>query len=168
MARPPLRRWNCLHNYAPIKREEGEEGAGEGNSHFDSGAIKLRLRKNVEKKKRHARKEWNLIRSSCSLVFPGSHEETRRSRGVHVRVRTSRKIKRDARGVLSNRRKTQCARVREREGRREEGRGGEKLSNRGEKNVSGGGIVKRRHNNQEYDNTRRMDGYLHLRSWRGF
>lgn len=84
------RRRNCLHNYAPIKRadyrRQERKGkrtenrcrvADEGNSHLDSRAIKVRLRK--PKKKRLARKEWNLIRSSCSLVLPGSHEEAKHS-----------------------------------------------------------------------------------------
>lgn len=39
--------------------------ADEGNSHLDSRAIKVRLRK---PKKRLARKEWNLIRNSCALL----------------------------------------------------------------------------------------------------
>lgn len=36
-------------------------------------------KKKKSKRQQHARKEWNLIRSSCSLVFPGSHEETRQN-----------------------------------------------------------------------------------------
>lgn len=48
--------------------------ADEGNSHLDSRAIKVRLRK---PKKRFARKEWNLIRNLYSLVLPGSHEEVK-------------------------------------------------------------------------------------------
>jgi len=56
--------------------------ADEGNSHLDSRAIKVRLRK---PKKRLTRKEWNLIRNSCSLVLPGSHEETKqRERSGYV------------------------------------------------------------------------------------
>lgn len=56
--------------------------ADEGNSHLDSRAIKVRLRK---PKKRFARKEWNLIRNLYSLVLPGSHEETKqRERSGYV------------------------------------------------------------------------------------
>lgn len=48
--------------------------ADEGNSHLDSRAIKVRLRK---PKKRLARKEWNLIRNSCSLVLPAMKKQER-------------------------------------------------------------------------------------------
>lgn len=86
------RRRNCLHNYAPIKRAGYRRQERKGIRERRIGAewlmrataisIPAQLRCGWEnlKKKRLARKEWNLIRSSCSLVPPGSHEEAKQCR----------------------------------------------------------------------------------------
>lgn len=57
-----------------MRTEDRCRVADEGNSHLDSRAIKVRLRK---PKKRLARKEWNLIRNSCSLVLPAMKKQER-------------------------------------------------------------------------------------------
>lgn len=127
--------------------------ADEGNSHLDSRAIKVRLRK---PKKRFARKEWNLIRNLYSLVLPGSHKEAKqRERSGYVE---------------RDREKNRCrveiiepnnSRERDREKERERNRDLREVDEIGEamrENTRAVGYRQRRHNNQEYDNTR--DGCL--------
>lgn len=67
-----------------MRTEDRCRVADEGNSHLDSRAIKVRLRK---PKKRLARKEWNLIRNSCSLVLPAMKKQERERTGHQVDTR---------------------------------------------------------------------------------
>lgn len=137
--------------------------ADEGNSHLDSRAIKVRLRK---PKKRLARKEWNLIRNSCSLVLPGSHEEARQ-RGPSGYAERDREKERCRAEITqpdnSGERETEkeheskTVKWRGRRGGGEKGSGWREEKEPREK-TRAVGYRQRRHNNQEYDNTR--DGCL--------
>lgn len=93
--------------------------ADEGNSHLDSRAIKVRLRK---PKKRLARKEWNLIRNSCSLVLPGSHEEARQ-RGPSGYAERDREKERCRVEITQPNNSRERERVREQDGEMAGGRG---------------------------------------------
>lgn len=125
--------------------------ADEGNSHLDSRAIKVRLRK---PKKRFARKEWNLIRNLYSLVLPGSHKEAKqRERSGYVERDREKNRCRVEIIELNNSRERQKERERNCD-LREVDEIGEAMR----ENTRAVGYRQRRHNNQEYDNTR--DGCL--------
>ncbi|KYN21913.1 hypothetical protein ALC57_05704, partial [Trachymyrmex cornetzi] len=75
------RRRNCLHNYAPIKRAgyRRQKRKGERERRIGAEWLMRATAISIPAQLRLARKEWNLIRSSCSLVLPDSREEAKHS-----------------------------------------------------------------------------------------
>lgn len=86
---------------------------GKGSSHLDSSAIKVRLRKPKKKERetrgdrkrgkkreneRHARKEWNLIRSARALSYFQA--------AMKQQDRTAREVGSEGQGQSADRRKT--------------------------------------------------------------
>ncbi|KYM82362.1 hypothetical protein ALC53_07150, partial [Atta colombica] len=75
------RRRNCLHNYAPIKRTgyRRQKRKGERERRIGAEWLMRATAISIPAQLRLARKERNLIRSSCSLILPDSHEEAKHS-----------------------------------------------------------------------------------------
>ncbi|KAK1135860.1 hypothetical protein K0M31_000432 [Melipona bicolor] len=135
---------------ASRKNRRGDRQS-EGSNRFDSGAIKVLLGKKKEgrkkgerEKKRHARKEWNLIRNWCSLVFSGSHEETRQNR-VYTGKCGSKAEKSSARQNESGTRLEW--RIGEKHGERDETKKRERERGRGKE---------RKHDNENYRGVHRL------------